>query len=176
MLVFSFCLFFLSGGGLRADYVRFWGGLETYVRTLSWSMVTQTNPRGLSETKNTYHRPDPSFTYLLTFVLLLTSLAWGIAYLPSASRILLLALSFVCLHYLALSLLISTFFYILLGRMRFLRRGAGRFSGGRIAGEGEEGLEFGYCFDVASRSFFPVWVWLYAVQFFLMPVVSRDYW
>ena len=37
-------------------------------------------------------------------------------------------------------------------------------------------LEFGYCFDVAIRAFLPVWLWLYVVQFLLMPVVARDYW
>jgi hypothetical protein len=43
-------------------------------------------------------------------------------------------------------------------------------------GEGAEGLEFGYCFDVAIRAFFPVWVFLYVVQFVLMPVIAREYW
>lgn len=30
--------------------------------------------------------------------------------------------------------------------------------------------------QVSIRAFFPVWVFLYVVQFLLMPVVSRDYW
>lgn len=30
--------------------------------------------------------------------------------------------------------------------------------------------------QVAIRAFFPVWVFLYVVQFILLPLVSRDYW
>lgn len=68
-------------------------------------------------------------------------------------------------------------------------------------GDGEQ-LEFGYCFDVsglfrswrkqaatkcltqkncfvtqvAIRSFFPVWVLLYVVQFIIGPLITSDYW
>lgn len=62
--------------------------------------------------------------------------------------------------------------------------------------EPAEQLEFGYCFDVSRydcslklkgemltcaeqvsiRAFLPVWVFLYVVQFLLMPVIARDYW
>jgi len=30
--------------------------------------------------------------------------------------------------------------------------------------------------QVSIRAFFPLWVFLYVVQFLLMPVISRDYW
>lgn len=46
-------------------------------------------------------------------------------------------------------------------------------TGGRDDGEA---LEFGYCFDVAIRAFFPVWIFLYVLQFVLLPLISRDYW
>jgi hypothetical protein len=44
------------------------------------------------------------------------------------------------------------------------------------AGEGAEGLEFGYCWDVAIRAFVPIWVFLYVVQFLCMPAVATDHW
>ncbi|KAI9875658.1 MAG: hypothetical protein M1830_008142 [Pleopsidium flavum] len=134
----------------------------------------------LSQTKNTWHRPDPSFTYLLSFFMFLTSLAWGLASSTSFASIVRLTLSFVFIHFLALSLLVSTAAFFLVGRL--LGPGIAGLPGRRrqqgLFGQvgGAEQLEFGYCFDVAIRAFFPVWVFLYVVQFILLPLVSRDYW
>lgn len=115
------------------------------------------------ETKNTWHRPDPSFTYLLSFFLLLTALAWGLAYSPSFGSIVRLALLFVFVHFIGTSLVISTLAYLLVGRIfgpngaassltgfrgsRGRRRGAAQ---GLFVQPGEkEQVEFGYCFDVS---------------------------
>lgn len=139
------------------------------------------------ETKNTWHRPDPSFTYLLSFFLTLTSIAWGLAYADGFGRTLRLVLVFVFGHFIGLSLVIATLAYFLVGRLlgpgiKGLpgRRRQGLFAAetGRAGAnvvQGEQ-LEFGYCFDVAIRAFFPVWVFLYVGQFLLMPVVSQEYW
>ena len=43
-------------------------------------------------------------------------------------------------------------------------------------GVGVEELEFGYCFDVHCNAFFPVFVWLYVVQYLIMPLLIKDYW
>ena len=119
------------------------------------------------ETKNTWHRPDPSFTYLLSFFLLLTALAWGLAYTPSFGAIVRLSLLFIFVHFIGSSLLISTIGYFAIGRLfgpngaaasltglrgsRSRRRGAAQ---GLFVQPGEKDqLEFGYCFDVGlSRS------------------------
>jgi hypothetical protein len=82
-------------------------------------------------------------------------------------------------HFLGSSLLISTLAYFLVGRL--LGPGVPGLPGRRRQGlftqpgEGEQ-LEFGYCFDVSIRAFFPVWVFLYVVQFLLMPLISQGYW
>lgn len=70
-----------------------------------------------SETKNTWHRPDPSFTHLLSFFLLLTALAWGLAYTPSFGSILRLSFFFIFVHFIGSSLLISTIAYFTIGRL-----------------------------------------------------------
>lgn len=126
----------------------------------------------MTETKNTWHRPDPSFTYLLSFFLLVTALAWGLAYKPSFGAIIRLTLLFVFVHFIGSSLLISTIGYFAIGRLfgpngaaasltglrssRSRRRGAAQ---GLFVQPGEKDqLEFGYCFDVSpttlSRSAF----------------------
>lgn len=35
-------------------------------------------------------------------------------------------------------------------------------------------MEFGYCFDVSIRAFFPLWALLYVVQFILMPLITKS--
>ncbi|KAL2219067.1 putative integral membrane protein [Thermoascus aurantiacus ATCC 26904] len=140
------------------------------------------------KTKNTWHRPDPSFTYLLSFFLILTALAWGVAYAPSFGAIVRLALLFVFVHFIGTSLLISTLAYFLMGRIfgpnglaasltglrgtRGRRRGAAQ---GLFMQPGEkEQVEFGYCFDVSNRAFFPLYLHLYVLQFLLLPILTRS--
>lgn len=133
------------------------------------------------ETRNTWHRPDPSFTYLLSFFLLLTSFAWSLAYTPSFASVVKLALMFVVVHFLAGSLLVSTLAYYLVGRLLGpgiaglpgRRRQPGLF-GPPGGSRGAEVLEFGYCFDVSIRAFFPPYVLLYIIQYILMPVINHQ--
>lgn len=115
-----------------------------------------------TETKNTWHRPDPSFTHLFSFFLLLTALAWGLAYTPSFGSIFRLSFFFIFFHFIGSSLLISTVAFFAIGRLfgpdgaaasltgfrgsRGRRRGAAQ---GLFTQPGEKDqLEFGYCFDV----------------------------
>lgn len=154
--------------------------LETFVMTYYYTMNICFEPFSIqkpnnrwrkTETKNTWHRPDPSFTYLLSFFLLLTALAWGLAYRPSFGAIIRLSLSFIFIHFIGSSLLISTIAYFTVGRIfgpngpasmvsewrgsrsslgRVRRRGAAQ---GLFAEPGEkEQVEFGYCFDVSNPS------------------------
>lgn len=57
---------------------------------------------------------------------------------------------------------------------RFLK-GRGRTIGTDVLAAREE-LEFGYCFDVHCNAFFPVFVWLYVVQYLIMPLLMKDLW
>jgi hypothetical protein len=89
---------------------------------------------------------------------------------------------FVFVHFLLFSLLIATLFYFLVGRL--LGPGVKGLSWGRRRqglfnvedGDATNELEFGYCWDVAIRAFVPIWVFLYFVQFVLMPAISSPYW
>ncbi|KAF4166874.1 hypothetical protein CNMCM6936_005906 [Aspergillus lentulus] len=141
-----------------------------------------------TETKNTWHRPDPSFTYLLSFFLLLTALAWGLAYAPAFGSIVRLSLLFIFVHFIGSSLVVSTIAYFAIPRLfgpdgaaaslsgfrgsRGRRRGAAQ---GLFVQPGEKDqLEFGYCFDVSNRAFFPLYLHLYVVQFLLLPLLTRS--
>ena len=113
----------------------------------------------MTETKNTYHLADPSFTYLLSAFQLLTGIAWGIATQGHAGPTLRLTLMFIFVHFLLSSLVIATLAFLLIGRLlgpggkglpsRMRRRGLFGEEGGGRDGEAED-LEFGYCFDVSN--------------------------
>ena len=130
------------------------------------------------QTRNTWHRPDPSFTYLLSFFLLLTSIGWGLAYAEGAGGVIKICLIFVLGHCIGSSLVVATVAYFIVGRL--LGPGVKGLPGrrrGLFAPQGDgDHLEFGYCFDVAIRAFFPVWAFLYVLQFLLMPLVAKQYW
>jgi hypothetical protein len=122
----------------------------------------------------------------------MTGVAWGSAYADGVGPTIRTALFFVLGHFLGTSLLVSTLMYFLVGRVLGKRR-QGLF-GPSATGTGEEGLEFGYCFDVglpifiltgnlansntqvSIRAFLPLWVFLYVLQFLFMPLIARDYW
>jgi hypothetical protein len=84
--------------------------------------------------------------------MLLTSLAWGLATSPSFASIVRLALSFVFIHFLLGSLIVSTAAFFLVGRLQglvsldYLEEGGNKDCW--AGGEGQQ-LEFGYCFDVS---------------------------
>ncbi|KAJ5831020.1 uncharacterized protein N7525_009273 [Penicillium rubens] len=95
---------------------------------------------------------------------------------------------FVVVHFIGSSLFVSTIGYFIIGRLfgpngaaaslaglrgsRGRRRGAAQ---GLFTQPGEkEQLEFGYCFDVSNRAFFPLYLHLYVVQFLLLPLLTRS--
>lgn len=86
--------------------------------------------------------------------MLLTGVAWGIAYTTSFSATVCLTLLFVFVHFLAVSLLVATAAFFLVGRL--LGPGVKGLPGrrrqqGLFAREGDgDALEFGYCFDVSG--------------------------
>ena len=86
---------------------------------------------------------------------------------------------FVLVHFLFGSVLVSTLAYLVVGRilgpgvagLPGRRRQQGLF--GPPGGTKAEVLEFGYCFDVSIRAFFPPYVFLYIIQFILMPGIDH---
>jgi hypothetical protein len=116
----------------------------------------------------------------LSFFLLLTAIGWGLAYADGASSVFKITVVFIFGHFIGLSLLVSAIAYFLIGRLLGPgvpglpgRRRQGLFT--QLGADGDQ-LEFGYCFDVAIRAFFPAWVFLYVFQFLLMPVIVSEFW
>ena len=85
----------------------------------------------------------------------LTGLAWGIAYTPSFASTVRLTLLFVFVHFIAISVIVATASFFLVGRL--LGPGIAGLPGRRRQqglftpiGDAET-LEFGYCFDVRTH-------------------------
>jgi hypothetical protein len=122
------------------------------------------------QTKNTWARDDPSFIILLSFFLIASAIAWGLAYSPGVGPILKLMVSMVLIDFLATGVIIATLGWLFANR--FLRQqNRGVMS---IGGEGE--LEWAYCFDVHCNSFLVIWLCLYIIQFIMLPVLNRTNW
>lgn len=87
---------------------------------------------------------------------------------------------FIFVHFLAGSLAVSAISYFVVGRLLGpgiaglpgRRRQQGLF-GPPGGARGADALEFGYCFDVSIRAFFPPYVLLYIVQYILMPAINH---
>lgn len=88
---------------------------------------------------------------------------------------------FIFVHFLLGSLIVSTISYFVVGRL--LGPGVAGLPGRRrqrglfappTGARGAEVLEFGYCFDVSIRAFFPPYVLLYIVQYVLMPAINHQ--
>jgi hypothetical protein len=90
--------------------------IETYAAKQCTVMATAKLTSN-SETKNSYHRADPAFTYLLSLFFLMTGVAWGSAYADGVGPTIRIALVFVLGHFLGTSLLVSTLMYFLVGRV-----------------------------------------------------------
>jgi hypothetical protein len=108
---------------------------------------------------------------LLSFFLCVAALAWGLAYARGFLPILKLMVFMVGVDFALVGLVIATIAWFL--AKRFLK-GRGRTIGTDILVSEE--LEFGYCFDVHCNAFFPVFVFLYVIQYLVMPLLMKDLW
>lgn len=127
------------------------------------------------QTKNTWARDDPSFVILLSAFLVLSAIAWGLAYSPGFGSILKLMVYMVLVDFLAVGLVVATVGWLFANR--FLRQQrAGGPAGAATAFGGEGVLEWAYCFDVHCNAFLVIWLYLYIVQFILLPILGRSNW
>ncbi|KAL0077189.1 UNC-50-like protein [Phycomyces blakesleeanus] len=119
------------------------------------------------QTKNQWARDDPAFLVLLASLLSLSAVAWGFAYGLGFVGILRAMLFMVLVDFLLVGSLVATFSWFVTNR--FLAHNA-------MAHAVEQKVEWAYAFDVHCNSFFPVFLVLYVVQFFFVPLLQRSSW
>lgn len=114
--------------------------------------------------KNSYARDDPSFLILLTTFLIVSAIAWGLAYSPHFLDILKLILYMVFIDFYLTGFIISTISWLLTNRLLNKSWGINRFNVYYIG--------WGFCFDVHCNSFLIVWCILYLLQYILLPLIT----
>lgn len=114
------------------------------------------------QTRNKWAREDPSFVLLLCALLSFSALIWGLTFSPTYGGVFRLIFYMLIVDFLLVGVAMSTATYFLVNKYG---RKADPHSG--------TPLEWAYCFDVHCNAFVLIYLWLYVVQYLLLPLVSR---
>lgn len=113
--------------------------------------------------KSSYTRDDPSFLILLTGFLLVSAIAWGLAYSPRFWDIIKLILYMVVIDFYLTGCVIATISWFVTNRI---------FNNGIMGSKYSLNyIEWGFCFDIHCNSFLVIWGLLYILQFLLLPIL-----
>ncbi|EMS49427.1 hypothetical protein TRIUR3_32733 [Triticum urartu] len=115
-----------------------------------------------TETKNQWARDDPAFIVILILFLVFATSAYCAAFGESAPHAALTIISVVFVHFLFAGLVLATLCWFLTNS--YLREEPNS----HVV---EQRVEWLYAFDVHCNSFFPAFVILYVLQYFLSPLL-----
>mmetsp|Transcript_10984 Transcript_10984/g.23223 ORF Transcript_10984/g.23223 Transcript_10984/m.23223 type:complete len:278 (+) Transcript_10984:199-1032(+) len=116
------------------------------------------------QTKNHWARDDPAFCFLQLVMIVASSIAYGLAFrVASFSAILGFVAKSVLVHWLGFGVIMASF-----GRLIANQHLMGAE---RSTSHVRQTVEWLYAFDIHCNAFVPLFVLLYGVQFFLLPLV-----
>ncbi|CAA7058625.1 unnamed protein product [Microthlaspi erraticum] len=115
------------------------------------------------QTKNQWARDDPAFIVICSVLLVVATLAYCATYDHSSSHAIVVVVSVFLSHFLIAGAVIATFCWFLTNS--YLREEA---PNSHVV---EQRVEWLYTFDVHCNSFFPMFVLLYVVHYFLSPLL-----
>eukprot|EP00804_Cyclotella_cryptica_P020565 CCRYP_003409-RA/>CCRYP_003409-RA protein AED:0.31 eAED:0.31 QI:139/1/1/1/0.5/0.4/5/1846/297 len=116
------------------------------------------------QTKNHWARDDPAFCFLQVLMIIASSITYGLAFrVSSLSAVIGFVLKSVLINWLGFGVVVSS-----LGRLIANQH---LMTAERSSSHVKQNVEWLYAFDVHCNSFVPLFVILYGVQFFLLPVV-----
>jgi len=115
------------------------------------------------QTKNQWARDDPAFIVVLIFFLVVAALSYGVALQVRGFACLRILMVFIGLHFVAVGAVISTCLWIVSNK--YLR--VQSFHGV------EQKMEWMYAFDIHCNSFFPFFLVLYVLHYFLLPFIIQ---
>lgn len=155
--------------------------------TAFWEMVNLIhNPKRVykalyyqKHTKNRWARDDPSFVLILCFCLFISAIFWGLLYSSGVMGILKLVLYMVVVDFLVFGLGIATLGWVLANK--FLLQpdaqsmrdvSTSNFLSKYLMFDSI--LEWTYCFDVHCNAYLLIWLCLYLVQFFFLPLLRMN--
>lgn len=115
--------------------------------------------------KNQWARDDPAFVVLMIVLMLLSSLAWSLAFgFQSASHFFRLVAGSVIFEFIGVGLIVAT----------TLRTVANRYMRVVRPLSTEQSVEWLYSFDIHCNGFFPLFLILFVGQYFVSPWLLSD--
>ncbi|CAA7409752.1 unnamed protein product [Spirodela intermedia] len=115
------------------------------------------------QTKNQWARDDPAFVVIFSVFLVIATTAYCAAYSESAGHASLTVISVVILHFFVVGGGLATCFWFLTNS--YLREES---PNSHVV---EQRVEWLYAFDVHCNSYFPAFILLYVLQYFVSPVL-----
>jgi len=112
------------------------------------------------KTKNHWARDDPAFVVIQVFLLFVTSICFSIAFQVTLLGFLMVLLHAIVINYILFGMLIATVNRAVCGKLTVHHTHSVKQS-----------VEWLYAFDIHCNAFFPMFMVLYVLQFFLLPVV-----
>lgn len=158
--------------------------------TAFWEMINLLiNPKRVykssyyqKQTKNRWARDDPSFVIILCFGLIISAICWGLMYTTGFIGIFKLILYMVIVDFLLFGLVIATLGWIVANKYFLLPEAkqtenpnsnsnfpfiSKYFTFNSI-------LEWSYCFDIHCNAYLVIWLTLYFIQFFFLPLLRMN--
>eukprot|EP00747_Dinoflagellata_sp_TGD_P106744 gnl/TRDRNA2_/TRDRNA2_169939_c0_seq3.p1 gnl/TRDRNA2_/TRDRNA2_169939_c0~~gnl/TRDRNA2_/TRDRNA2_169939_c0_seq3.p1 ORF type:complete len:246 (-),score=34.12 gnl/TRDRNA2_/TRDRNA2_169939_c0_seq3:114-851(-) len=115
------------------------------------------------QTKNQWARDDPAFIVVLVFFLVVAAICYSLAFQAAGTSALRILANFILVHFVAAGALISTCAWWLADKYLRVKSVHGM----------EQPIEWMYAFDIHCNSFFPLFLILYVVHFFLLPFLIQ---
>ncbi|KAK8509031.1 hypothetical protein V6N12_016874 [Hibiscus sabdariffa] len=122
------------------------------------------------QTKNQWARDDPAFLVICILLLAVATLAYCAAYDHSAAHAVLVVISVFLFHFLLTGVILAT---CCCSPKRFLTNAYLREEAPN-SHVVEQWVEWLYAFDVHCNSFFPMFVMLYVIHYFLSPLLVAN--
>jgi len=116
------------------------------------------------QTKNQWARDDPAFVVVIIFFLIISSLSYGVALQVRGFTLLRILTLFIGVQFLAVGAVIATCSWFVCNK--YLR--VQSFHGV------EQRMEWMYAFDIHCNSFFPLFLVLYVLHYFLLPFLVQE--
>ncbi|XP_031494827.1 uncharacterized protein LOC116260536 isoform X2 [Nymphaea colorata] len=116
-----------------------------------------------TETKNQWARDDPAFVVISILLLIVATSAYCSAYDTTVAHAVLTVLSVLMFHFLITGVVLATICWFLANT--YLRE---ETLNSHVV---EQKVEWLYAFDVHCNSFFPMFILLYVIQYFVSPLL-----
>jgi len=124
------------------------------------------------QTKGQWARDDPAFIAIQSALLVMASLAWGIAFAGGVFEVLRLVLWSVLVDYLLIGICVATALWLLANySLRTAASAITTITAAADSAETASRMEWGYAFDIHQNGFFPLFLVTHVVQFFLAPLL-----